>query len=200
MLGRVEAGERVADSVLLTAGRWLSCCALRQTTLALSADHENYKGEKSAHRENGHRHDSMDKDTTHHQSCQTEGEQQQQQQQQEQRYAGTERDGCCGLSFEDLSHEGLGQKQELRSMDDQNKFVAAMIRKGLSCDGWKLVITGILLNCSSCKLQIISAPDAGPKQSRVMCCNVSASKKTDSGIELQPTSAHYNHTWRQRCK
>ena len=59
------------------------------------------------------------------------------------RYAGSEREGCCGLSLDELSHEGLGQKQELRSQDDQNKFVAAMVRKGLYCDGWKLVITGV---------------------------------------------------------
>lgn len=61
------------------------------------------------------------------------------------RYAGSEREGCCGLSLDELSHEGLGQKQELRSQDDQNKFVAALIRKGLYCDGWKLVITGMCM-------------------------------------------------------
>lgn len=62
------------------------------------------------------------------------------------RYAGSEREGCCGLSLNELSHEGLGQKQELRSQDDQNKFVAALIRKGLYCDGWKLVITGMCMS------------------------------------------------------
>ena len=66
------------------------------------------------------------------------------------RYAGSEREGCCGLSLDELSHEGLGQKQELRSQDDQNKFVAAMVRKGLYCDGWKLVITGVHTCVVSC--------------------------------------------------
>ena len=53
---------------------------------------------------------------------------------------------CCGLSFEELDEEELGAWQELRSEDEQNKFVASMIRKGLYCDDWKLVITGALLH------------------------------------------------------
>lgn len=65
-------------------------------------------------------------------------------QHEQQQRVGSEEEGCCGLSLDELGHEGLGQKQELRSSNDQNKFVAAMIRKGLYCDGWKLVITGLL--------------------------------------------------------
>lgn len=94
----------------------------------LSADANQSKTDRSSAHEAG---------PHHHQSADVE------QQQQQERYAGSDKEGCCGLSLDELSHEGLGQKQQLRSADDQNKFVAAMIRKGLYCNGWKLVITGV---------------------------------------------------------
>ena len=59
------------------------------------------------------------------------------------RQKGEEQEGHdCGLSLEQLMHEDVGAKQALRSEDQQNKFVAGLIRRGLYKDGWKLVITG----------------------------------------------------------
>lgn len=85
-----------------------------------------------------------DQQPQHHKQQHQKQHEQQANVKQQQRSVGSEEEGCCGLSLDELGHEGLGQKQELRSSDDQNKFVAAMIRKGLYCDGWKLVITGLL--------------------------------------------------------
>lgn len=48
----------------------------------------------------------------------------------------------CGLSPEQLLHEDLGDQQSLRSEDEQNMFVAGIIRRGLYKEGWKLVTTG----------------------------------------------------------
>ncbi|KAA6428206.1 MAG: hypothetical protein FRX49_01802 [Trebouxia sp. A1-2] len=48
----------------------------------------------------------------------------------------------CGLSLDGLGHENVGSQQALRNEDQQNKFVAGIIRRGLYKEGWKLVITG----------------------------------------------------------
>ena len=48
----------------------------------------------------------------------------------------------CGLSLDQLGHESVGSQQALRNEDEQNKFVAGIIRRGLHKEGWKLVITG----------------------------------------------------------
>ena len=49
----------------------------------------------------------------------------------------------CGLSLDQLGHENVGSQQALRNEDEQNKFVAGIIRRGLYKEGWKLVITGV---------------------------------------------------------
>lgn len=46
------------------------------------------------------------------------------------------------MSLDQLGREDVGSQQELRTEDEQNKFVAGIIRRGLYKDGWKLVITG----------------------------------------------------------
>jgi len=60
----------------------------------------------------------------------------------------------CGLSLDQLGHENVGSQQALRNEDEQNKFVAGIIRRGLYKEGWKLVITGvpalILIATSGC--------------------------------------------------
>ena len=48
----------------------------------------------------------------------------------------------CGLSLDQLGHENVGSQQALRNEDEQNKFVAGIIRRGLYKEDWKLVITG----------------------------------------------------------
>ena len=92
-------------------------------------------GDRHQHNENGHHHSdaAVDVEKGHAKGA---GEAEQSGQ------------ACCGLSFEELDHEDLGTRQELRSEDEQNKFVASMIRKGLYCDDWKLVITGALLHAN----------------------------------------------------
>ena len=49
----------------------------------------------------------------------------------------------CGLSLDQLGHESVDSQQALRNEDEQNKFVAGIIRRGLYKEGWKLVITGV---------------------------------------------------------
>ena len=49
----------------------------------------------------------------------------------------------CGLSLDQLGHENVGSQQALRNEDEQNKFVAGIIRRGLYKEDWKLVITGV---------------------------------------------------------
>ncbi len=51
----------------------------------------------------------------------------------------------CGLSLDQLGHEDVGNQQELRTEEEQNKFVAGIIRRGLYKENWKLVITGAAL-------------------------------------------------------
>ena len=57
---------------------------------------------------------------------------------------GKEQGQQCSLSLDQLGQEDIGSQQELRNEDEQNKFVAGIIRKGLYQDGWKLVVTGEL--------------------------------------------------------